>query len=416
VSNSYISTTCTNYRKAGLLALFLCFCISVFSQTDFRPGYYITWKNDTVNGLVDYRGEVRNSAICEFKENKNSSVVKINPSEIKAYRFIDSKYYISRKIAIDGNEEQVFLEFLVDGITDLYYYASLKRSFYLIEDKNGNLLELDNETKPQYVEGKGYIIKKNYQYIGLLKTAMGDCMEIQDDIDKVKLDHESLINITKEYHDYVCDGEQCIIYEKELPAIKIRFAPVAGINLLQLSYDRELFSNFDFGNTSAPFFGFLINTTLPRFNEKLSLDLGCNVSKSNIYGYYETGDKNSTYYYDAYSDVISIHPYFGFKYTFPKGKIRPALSTGILSNILFSSNNKLILEKEYESYVETIETNDFEPPKTIMGIYMQAGFNFYLLKNNPMFFNFTYSFSNQLRKEIKSSINSFGFSTGFYIK
>ena len=36
----------------------------IIAQSDFRPGYYITNDLDTVFGLIDYRGEIRDSRIC----------------------------------------------------------------------------------------------------------------------------------------------------------------------------------------------------------------------------------------------------------------------------------------------------------------------------------------------------------------
>lgn len=64
----------------------------------FRNGYYITLENDTVYGLIDYRGEVRNSQTCVFKMSEVAEPEKFDPSEIQAYRFTDGKFYISKQI------------------------------------------------------------------------------------------------------------------------------------------------------------------------------------------------------------------------------------------------------------------------------------------------------------------------------
>ncbi len=49
-----------NSLKFSLLIFILFTAIlKGMAQTDFREGYYITLENDTVFGLVDYRGEVK---------------------------------------------------------------------------------------------------------------------------------------------------------------------------------------------------------------------------------------------------------------------------------------------------------------------------------------------------------------------
>lgn len=191
------------------------FIFQAEAQTDFRNGYYITLENDTVFGLLDYRGEVKNSQTCVFKNDDSAEPQKFNPGEIQSYRFTDGKFYVSKKIETDSVERNVFLEFLVDGITNLYFLRDINNYKYFLEDKNGKFLELSNETITEKVDGKGEIQRKSNRYIGVLLASFADCKEIQPQINNVNLGHKSLINITKNYHNYVCDTEECIVYEKK---------------------------------------------------------------------------------------------------------------------------------------------------------------------------------------------------------
>lgn len=134
-----------------------------FSQSDFQEGYYISWENDTVYGLIDNRSETRNSKQCSYKKDVSSDAVKLSPDDILAYRFIDGKYYISKKINTNIGEEQVFVEFLLNGITNLYFYNNYENYLYIIETKEGKLVNLVNE---------------NNKHIGMLKSTFADCMEI----------------------------------------------------------------------------------------------------------------------------------------------------------------------------------------------------------------------------------------------
>ena len=95
---------CIKTPKFKELILIILFILLIsptsFSQNDFREGYYITWKNDTVYGLIDYRGEARNSKVCVYKSNKQAKVKQFSPNDIQGYRYTDSKYYIDRKSVV----------------------------------------------------------------------------------------------------------------------------------------------------------------------------------------------------------------------------------------------------------------------------------------------------------------------------
>jgi len=42
------------------------------------------------------------------------------PEDLQAYRFFDSKYYISRKVKIGESEKLLFLEYLIKGKVDIF--------------------------------------------------------------------------------------------------------------------------------------------------------------------------------------------------------------------------------------------------------------------------------------------------------
>ena len=224
--------------KRLLPVLFFFLSFAAFAQTDFRPGYYITWNNDTVYGLIDFRGAKRNSDHCLFKETEKSDPIRFAPTEISSYRFIDDKYYVSKKVEINNKEKQVFLEFLVNGITDIFFYSGEDHPRYFIESTNGKLIELSNEMKDEYINGK-HIRRRSLKYMGVLKATLDDCEEIQNDIEHAELNHKSLINLGKKYHDYVCDNEVCIVYKKPVPKLKFKVAPFVGINLIKLSFPED---------------------------------------------------------------------------------------------------------------------------------------------------------------------------------
>jgi hypothetical protein len=88
------------------------------AQSDFKPGYIITLQNDTVYGKIDNRGELLMAQVCIFKSLQGEKH-DYTPSEIKAFRITDEKYYIAK--LLNGN--MVFLEFLIKGKNKYLLYV-----------------------------------------------------------------------------------------------------------------------------------------------------------------------------------------------------------------------------------------------------------------------------------------------------
>ncbi len=185
-----------------------------YAQYDYRKAGIITHNNDTIFGLIDYGNNRSNSSFCLFKTTIESEPVKYLPGDITGYFFTDSKCYISKIVEINGKPTTIFIEYLLNGIVDLYFYEDADNyGFYFIE-KEGKLYELVNEEKEFFFNGK-YYLKHTKEYIGMLKYLTKDSPEISKNIEKSSLNHKSLIEITKNYHQNVCDSYECIIYSRK---------------------------------------------------------------------------------------------------------------------------------------------------------------------------------------------------------
>ena len=304
------------------------------AQSNFQPGFIITNDNDTISGLVDYRGDMRSSTICTFKVDNTGNAQEYKPEEIKGYRILDSKFYISKEVNSENQTKMLFLEYLVNGISDLYYFRDNNGDHYLIQNQDGEILELSNQQKTIQVQGKNYV-GNSKKYIGLLKANFGDCMEIQPEIEKADLNHKSLSKIVKDYHGYVCD-EECIVYQKQLPKVVIKFAAELGLNITQINFhEKRSYSIFPFGKSIYPTVGVTTSILLPRVNEKLSLDLNAETGKLNyqIDDHQRILNKNSPQQmletFDIDFNAIYLKGTISLKYTMPKGKIKPFASLGL---------------------------------------------------------------------------------------
>ena len=79
------------YKKLSLYLSLIClYTIGVLkAQTDFREGYVINLKNDTLMGEINYRGDILMGEICLFKSKKGGAITQFEPQNILGYRFKD---------------------------------------------------------------------------------------------------------------------------------------------------------------------------------------------------------------------------------------------------------------------------------------------------------------------------------------
>lgn len=194
------------------------------AQTDYKPGYVISLNGDTLLGDIDYRGDLSMSKLCKFKHADNT-VTEYSPSDIEAFRFTDSKYYVSREI----NSEAVFLEYLIKGKVSIYYMRDAKGNHYYIDKEDIGLTEIPYEEGIKDIDGKKMFYEST-RHIGFISVFMQDAPELRSQIYMIKEPkHDNLIKLAEDYHNAVCDGEKCIIYEKKQPLVKLSITPYAGL-------------------------------------------------------------------------------------------------------------------------------------------------------------------------------------------
>lgn len=281
------------------------------AQTDFRPGYIINTCGDTIFGEIDYRGDLLMSSICKFKSTENR-ITEYSPNDIIAYRFIDSKYYVSREV----NLERVFLEYLIKGQVNIYYQRDVKGDHYYLEKQDVKITEIPYEEGIKYVEDK-QIFYESTRHIGLLSIYMQDAPDFQSRIQTIKKpDHQNLIKLAEDYHNNVCLVEKCIIYEKKKPLKKVNLEAVAGIvnfNHVPGLHDKYYFQS-----------GIIAHFWMPRSNEKIYFKTGFLFSQiedtfGNKYGYL----KIPTHIGYLAPNTYRIRPSFSF------GLLSPSYSGGV---------------------------------------------------------------------------------------
>jgi hypothetical protein len=319
-----------NLKKA-LLIIFLLTTGLLNAQTNFLPGYVITTKGDTLFGKIDYRGDKLMGTVCNYKINDKDKETSYSPNDISAYRFIDSKYFVSKEV----NGKKVFLEYLINGKINIYYQRDEQGDHYYLDKDNSRIIEMPFEEGIKYKDETPYLYKST-KHIGILKAAMQDAPKLIKRIEKLeKPDHRKLVKLAEDYHNSVCKDESCIIYEKKVPIFKISFEPALGIAHSQAKAYGEGFNPetgmnyFDKNYYQA---GILFQSWIPRVSEKIFFRSGI------IYTQMEASKQVKKYFYygnilvytlSTINTTVSVLKVpFQLEYIYPKGIIRPKAAIG----------------------------------------------------------------------------------------
>ncbi len=352
--------------KSLLFSGFIFLSALLKAQTDFRPGYVVTLKGDTMYGEIDYRGDLLMGKICKFRSDKNDGIKEYCPDEIQAFRFINSKYYVSKQYK--GKKE--FFEFLIKGKVDIYYLRDDEGDHYFIDKENAPFTEIPYEEGIRYEDNLPYFYESK-SYLGVLQYYMNDAPNFQKRIQMVeKPDHQSLIKLAEDYQNKVCKDEKCIIYERETPLIKIFLEPYFGI--IKYVGEDKFMSEF----------GGLVYFWAPRSNEKL---------------YFKTGIVyNKFTYEDGKTDIYKIP--LQIQYLYPSKKLKPQFSFGF--------NFYAIKMDRYKNMTHSLCLNAGLHYEISKNIDLSAGFN-------SDYTSIIYIINNQ---NLKFGLISYSISLGLFIK
>lgn len=259
------------YLRLIVASLILAFSILADAQSDFRRGYIITNDDDTLVGFIDFRGYTSNSQKCGFKPAENAPPSVFNPGDIKAYRIMDDKYYVSRPVETEEGQKEMFLEYLIKGEASIYYYRDNKGEHYLIDKRGGPLTELPYHKEEAIIDEVPRFLEST-KHIGLLKAYMSDCPALFNRIESLKKpDHDNLIALAKDYHQLICNDNSCIVYSKRKPALGVAAEPAV------------IFNWFRYGTGIYTGTGISLHFWLPRSSERLYFRTGYMYTRGVLY-------------------------------------------------------------------------------------------------------------------------------------
>jgi len=385
-------------QRLILLLSFILVTAGAFAQKDFRKGYIVNNEGDTIYGYLDYRGNKSSAVKCLYKSDLKQDPIVYKPSDIKCYRFIDGKYYVSKSLSDSLASEKLFLEYIINGIADIYYYRDINGEHYFIDKGDGKLIPLKSETQT-IKQGNITYSRDSKEYVGTLKYLMADAPSISSEIDNSTLSHKSLIKVAQDYHGVVCTSGECIVYEKKIGKSKTTFGFIGGIALYtmsssdRLSGDDEYLKDNHFSGNLSPNIGVFIKSNFPTVNEKMFFQYDLTYSNQDL-----TSSSSIEYPYDyrifQFDQSIkrqSINQSFMFKFERQQGVLRPFWGLGGFFNYYFSTDYILhvtdmsiggTIYGNYYSYDSPFNDVDY-------GASLTTGCNFVAL-NRLMFFDVKY--------------------------
>lgn len=357
-----------------------------YCQSDFRPGYIIT-NSDTIRGLINFRSNSLNRIKCEFKKDVNANTEIYSPFEIDSYMLDDNRFYVSKTILLKGVEKRVFLEYLVDGIVDLYYYNEELEEFFFVE-KNNEIVQINNDAVVIGDEHETKYIKYTNQYKGILAKLFNDAPGLFIQLSNAKFELNSLVKLTEEYHNMVCDEYACVQYRKSR-----KYDVFCEVNAgAALSY-LGLTSSKNHASDIKPEIGLSFRIKDNRYNSRFSFIAGLKYSSNSFNGEFKNylfTEKKKFYNIELDYSILSLP--ITLEYSLSSSKIQPTFSVSI--NNAFLINPKYALEIRNYIVEESYSGFYTESPlrKHQFGFRLGAGCRYILNENSYLNCGLNYDF------------------------
>jgi hypothetical protein len=389
-----------------LLVLVLPEAANASSRGDFRPGYLVMVSNDTIHGLVDQSRNIADLVL--FRETGSREVVRYTPDQVREIRMEPGKYYVSRKIERGGEQRQLFLEYLLEGIVHLFYVKIDNTDHYYIE-KDGRLTLLTNERRtyiadgqvhnlnsPGVVEGREYALRAA-PYWGTLTFLFQEAPEILPDIPNTSFNHRSLIDITSRYHDLVCDDFDCIDYTR-VTRLEYYVSPRTGLagSWFGMAGSSDWLGDF---SAVAGLQVRIAHVQSPNWNLLTGIDY---ISPTSFAGEINVRRGfRGTQTYNAIIDYQVLRIPIAVQYNSGKGRTQPVAMLGLNNVFLLNRSHLMAVRSKYgyDQYVDTVIDSEFKGYQ--MGFTAGGGLNYRLDYNRNVYLRL----DAELRMPFKHSID-----------
>ncbi|MGC3943756.1 MAG: outer membrane beta-barrel protein [Chryseolinea sp.] len=387
--------------KASLFtALAFVICIPAFSQADYRNGFVITQNRDSISGLVNFRDGGKSYSNCDFKKSADAAVTSYGPKDLIAYGFVGDKRFETKTIKDGDKEEAYFLELVAHGKMRLYQM----RDRYWVQKDGAELIELENNTKDQYVDGQR-VLRSDNKHIATMNMLMTDCADASDLVRNLKMEKRSLTKAVNGYNK--CVGGSSVVFQEKKPWAELKFGVGGGVNFSSLEFKDPQGAAFAIAGTTkatAMMIGVTLDVVSPRVSERFAFTIAAYYSPISytVDSKYHPGDDYMT------MDLDQVKVPVGLKYLFKGGRVVPYINLGGSFN--FNAKSKVTWYETSQSPIIEFLQEDFEVKPVELGFWGGVGTNIPISSKLGIQVEFRYEHTNGTvpanRAYIKSPVNN----------
>jgi hypothetical protein len=336
------------------------------AQTDYRKGYIINQKGDTVSGDLNFHDGVKSYEVCDFKAHDNAESIQYLPTDIAGYGFSEGRRYQTKTLTKEFNNQVVFVEIIADGHITLSRY----RETFWIQKKGGDFTELQNDLVNKTKDGDLYRVHSN-QYIAVINTLMVDCKEVSPLIKRTQFHQKDLVRLVEAYN--TCGSEPTENRNVDKRWLKLIPGVTAGVQFSSIDVsDLKTFFNDDLKQIEteiAPVIGINLDICSPRVTERFLFNTGLWYTSS---AYYLKGQNPSlTNYVTINIDEIKLP--LGVRYTLAPRKVTPYINAGVALSFTVKEQTSWRYESIAANTVYTFDKGSLPLKNSQVGLWGGAG-------------------------------------------
>ncbi|MDW3195670.1 MAG: outer membrane beta-barrel protein [Cytophagales bacterium] len=333
-----------------LVLVLLCFATDTFAQRSF---------------IETYARFLPNAPLIEGRPHNNSQFVRLKskgdtiylyPNDVISYGFKNGKVFYSRRIELKGETLRVFVENILPGEINLYYYVDKEQRAYYLEKGTSGLVEIPFDAKAR---------------LDTLNKYVGDYPWMKDPIRQTRYSRSSLNRLVTLYNrgrnrplSYFKWGVNAGLINTTIGVpIPGRADPLAG---LPRNSRFPLLATADFSPANTVFVGLFADD--PIKNSSFSYHYGIGISKSFLESTHSRfiTDINSRRFsseINAEIELITLDFPFMIRYTLPERRLRPFINLGM--NMSYHIRNHYRIEEFRPDTGNTIVTNQVNGPQLV---------------------------------------------------
>lgn len=344
--------------------LFFIICLiqikPIYSQINFKDGYFINEENQKINCLIKDLGWGSNPQSVEYKISQNGKIETADLDTVKEFGIGSAIKYIRRTVKIDFSsdkighlsnekapeftEKQIFLKVLLEGKASLFQYKEGDLIYYFFSTDTTDIRPLIYK---KYKSDQGNV-KENNQFRQQLFVNFGvECFD-SEEFKRLKYYTKDLIRLFIKYNE--CQKVEFVDFRENQPKMIFNLHMKAGLNQNTLSVKNFKASsvNMEFEAENNFKIGFESEFVLPVHGYKWSFAL------EPTYQYFK--DKQQLDYETVTIDYQYLDLAFGIRHYFYFGSNSKLFLNGLLlfsidmnSSIDYSSGTVLDI-KTYPNF------------------------------------------------------------------